>query len=139
MHREEKIKIKKSKKRVRTAFLFLTLLTALTVLGFCVRLYQKNGASFFQREKIIRPITVKSPEQELAEEFERADLKIISLNLKGEEKLEASISGGIKVIFKTEKIKEQVSSLQAILTRFKIEGRIPKKIDLRFEKPIVVF
>lgn len=34
---------------------------------------------------------------------------------------------------------EQLDSLQLILSRSKIEGKLPKKIDLRFEKPVVVY
>ena len=76
---------------------------------------------------------------ELEKEFKRADIRVVSLSIIGRKEIEASISGGTKVFLRTEKIAQQVSSLQAILTRFKIEGRIPKKIDLRFEKPTVVF
>lgn len=45
-----------------------------------------------------------------------------------------------EAIFSPDKpIKPQVASLQLILSRSRIEGKIPKKIDLRFEKPVVTF
>ena len=34
---------------------------------------------------------------------------------------------------------EQLDSLQLILSRSKIEGKLPKGVDLRFEKPVVIF
>lgn len=34
---------------------------------------------------------------------------------------------------------EQLDSLQLILSRSKIEGKLPKKIDLRFGKPVVIY
>lgn len=138
--REEKIKIKKSQKRVKTAFFLLVVLLIISTFGFLVRIYRQVEFPPFGEEKILKPISGGgSAENELAQEFKKADLRIISVSITGEKEIEASISGGTKVIFKTEEIGQQVSSLQLMLTRFKIEGRIPKKIDLRFEKPIVVF
>jgi hypothetical protein len=34
---------------------------------------------------------------------------------------------------------QQVDSLQLVLTRTKIEGRKIKEIDLRFDKPVIIF
>jgi hypothetical protein len=36
-------------------------------------------------------------------------------------------------------LKYSVASLQFIISRSKIEGKIPKSIDLRFDKPVVVY
>lgn len=137
--REEKINLKKGKKRVRVAVFFLVILLTISTLGYLIKSFRQNDFFLFQSEKILKPMAGTSPERELAEEFERADIRVISLSIIGEKELEASISGGTKILLKTEKIAQQVSSLQLMLSRFKIEGRIPKKIDLRFEKPIVVF
>lgn len=139
MEREEKVKVQKSRKRIKIAILFVLVILFVSTLGFLVRTHRQYGLIFFQQEKITTPLVGKIPEQELAEELKKADFRVISLSIIGEKVIEASISGGIKIIFKTEEIEKQISSLQLILPRFKIEGRIPKKIDLRFEKPIIIF
>lgn len=44
------------------------------------------------------------------------------------------------VIISSEKdIQETYHSLQSLLTGFRIQGRIPKLLDLRFDKPVVLF
>jgi len=44
------------------------------------------------------------------------------------------------VLFPAEgEVDTKVNALQMVLSRFKIEGKRPTKIDLRFEKPIVTF
>lgn len=141
LHREKKIEIEKSQKRVQSAFLFLSLMLVIMAAGFLIRAYRQVTIDFefFRSPKILKPILGKPPEQELAEELKKAGFSPVTLFIKGENEIEASLSGGTKVLFKTERIPKQVSSLQLMLPRFKIEGRIPQKIDLRFEKPIVVF
>lgn len=138
-NRKEKIRIKKSHKRLKIALYFLILILFITSLGFLVRNSYQKTFTLFESEKILKPITRQAPETELAKELKKSNLGVISLSINGGRDIEASLSGGAQVIFKTSDIAQQVSSLQAMLTRFKIEGRIPKKIDLRFEKPIVVF
>ncbi|MDP3998552.1 MAG: hypothetical protein Q8P89_02960 [bacterium] len=137
--REQKRKIKSGKKRIKTAFIFILFLLFLSAGGFLVRIYRQGDLFFFREEKILSPVVGKTPERELAEELRKTDIRVIYLSINSTSSLEASLSGGIKVIFKTGDFAQQVSSLQAMLARFKIEGRIPQKIDLRFEKPIVVF
>lgn len=139
IRREEKIKLKKGRKRVRIAIFFLAILLIISTLGYLIKSFRQNDFFLFQSEKILKPMTGISSERELVDEFSKTDVRVISLSIIGEKELEASISGGTKILLKTEKIAQQVSSLQLMLSRFKIEGRIPKKIDLRFEKPIVVF
>ena len=46
----------------------------------------------------------------------------------------------LEVLFSLDKdIKKQVASLQVILSRSKIEGKVLNRLDLRFEKPVAVF
>lgn len=137
--RAEKIEREKSRKRTKIAIGFLLILLMISSIGFLIRSYRLNNFNFFRKEEILKPTLGKSTERELMEDFQKSDIRVISLSIISEKDLEASISGGTKVLLNTETIAQQVSSLQLMLTRFKIEGRIPKKIDLRFDKPIVVF
>ena len=53
---------------------------------------------------------------------------------------EATLSGNLHVFLKKdEEISRQVASLQYILNRSKIEGKIPSIIDLRFDKPVLKY
>lgn len=52
--------------------------------------------------------------------------------------IEVWFKDGLQVLFSTNKeIKEQLDSLQYIYERTKIEGKKPKRIDLRFDKPVI--
>ncbi len=43
------------------------------------------------------------------------------------------------IISRNKDLKEQISSLQLILSRFTIEGKKFSRLDFRFERPVVVF
>ena len=47
--------------------------------------------------------------------------------------------GGEVVLDKGKNIDEQLDSLQLILSQLKIEGKTLKRLDFRFEKPIITF
>lgn len=52
--------------------------------------------------------------------------------------LMATFSGKLTCLLSLEKdISPQFASLQFILWRSKIEGKMPKRIDLRFDKPVI--
>ncbi len=54
--------------------------------------------------------------------------------------IEVKLDKGLLVIFSSQKEMDfQLDSLQFIFSRAKIEGRKIKKIDLRFDKPVVVY
>jgi len=62
-----------------------------------------------------------------------------SARVVSERTIEAWFKGDLQVSFSTQKeAKEQLDSLQFILERTKIEGEKPKRIDLRFDKPVIV-
>jgi len=47
--------------------------------------------------------------------------------------------GSYAIINPSQSIKPQIASLQFILSGFKIGESLPKKIDLRFDKPVLTF
>ncbi len=64
--------------------------------------------------------------------------KVVSL-LVGED-LELQLEGGTLVFLpRNDESQAEINSLQILMTRFRIEGRLPLKIDLRFDKPVVTF
>ncbi len=74
----------------------------------------------------------------LLNQLAKEHINITYLNYLDEETAMASLSSGVKVIFSLKKEPiSLVTSLQLILSRFRIEGRKVNKIDLRFKNPIV--
>lgn len=72
------------------------------------------------------------------------NLSDLQLNIKtasiSKEQIDVQLENDILVIFSKDKEGAiQTSSLQAIIRQSKIEGKKLTKIDLRFEKPIVIF
>ncbi|TSC54302.1 MAG: cell division protein FtsQ [Microgenomates group bacterium LiPW_16] len=57
-----------------------------------------------------------------------------------EGEIQMRLRGETLVLFSaTSEVNTKINALQMILTRFRIEGRKPSKIDLKFEKPVVTF
>ena len=73
------------------------------------------------------------------------DLKLrlfepVEVKYMGEENLQVKLREGVVVNFSLRKEREeQFDSLQVILDRHRIEGKPVKRIDLRFDKPVVVY
>ncbi|HUS51988.1 MAG TPA: hypothetical protein VMX77_00815 [Candidatus Bathyarchaeia archaeon] len=65
-------------------------------------------------------------------------LKPESVRVSGQE-IQLQFEGDLEVFFSSEKeASVQVGSLQLILSRTKIEGKRLKRVDLRFDKPVIV-
>lgn len=74
------------------------------------------------------------------EVLQRINLSPLTIDIKGQDMLVFNLSNNQQIIFSNSKSKEvQDYQLELIVRQFKIEGKELKKIDLRFEKPIVAF
>lgn len=94
---------------------------------------------FPQKEEMKIPLWENTASDDFKASIENIGLKIISKN-EGDHYLEATLSGNLYIILnKDEDIPRQVASLQYILNRSKIEGKIPSIIDLRFDKPVLKY
>lgn len=91
----------------------------------------------FTSKKLFNPAT-NNNYLILLNQLANEQINISYLNYLDNETVEASLSSGVKVIFslKDNPI-DLVTSLQLILSRFRIEGRKVNKIDLRFKNPVV--
>ena len=64
----------------------------------------------------------------------------MTIDIKGQDMLVFNLESDKEIIFSNKKEKElQDYQLEFIIKQFKIEGKEFKKIDLRFEKPVVTF
>jgi len=137
--KERKIKERLSRAKFLLGFIIFSLLLAF---------FKKSGPNiklpkitldFSPREEIIIPVPSPSIGERLFRELQLADLKPQKIKEENNQ-AEIILEEAILAVFTLEKpVSSQVASLQMILNRFKIEGKKPKKVDLRFEKPIVTF
>lgn len=88
--------------------------------------------------KLFNPMTDKDKYLILVNQLAKEQIPVSYLNFTTGKTLEASLSSGVKVIFSLDKdIISEVTSLQLILSRFRIEGRKVNRIDLRFKNAVV--
>lgn len=67
-------------------------------------------------------------------------IHFVSVVKDSESSYRVQLASDSEVIFSSKKdINEQVASLQLILARLTIEGKGLRRLDLRFDKPVIVF
>lgn len=127
---------KKSKKKPVFLVLLLILLSLVFFFGwekFISKLKLPND------QGIINPLPSPTQKENFEKMLKREGLSPLSLNF-GEKEIQASFSGSLTALFSSEKnLDSQIISLQFILSRSKIEGRLPKLVDLRFDKPVILY
>lgn len=99
--------------------------------------------AFFFGQKQLRLKSVKSfPEPPVLEKLISLELYSWEPTIKpiSSQEIEIDLKNGPQVIVSSQKdIRAQLDSLQLILLRAKIEGKKIKRVDLRFNKPVVVY
>jgi cell division septal protein FtsQ len=77
---------------------------------------------------------------ELINELKSNQINIKTWQLTESDDLETRLGNDARIVFSlTNNIKKQVGALQLILSRSKIEGKSFQSLDLRFEKPVVIY
>ena len=119
--------------------LIIPIILILFLLGVFGASQLKRVNFFLEKEKIVSPVSPPTEEEKLEETLLMSGFKTWSIKSL-DESFEATLSGNLFVLFSKEKeYASQVASLQFILSRSKIEGKIPQKIDLRFDKPVLTY
>lgn len=81
-----------------------------------------------------------STKDQLIKIFTEKKIAVESLSLASESAIMVKFKTGGEAIFSSLRpLEQQVSSLQRIENRLTIEGKVLKRIDLRFNKPVVSF
>lgn len=131
---------KKSRKKSPLLFL-LILLLLLSPAFFYALAYQ-----FYFQPVILNPLSEKTFLHASSDELSplRDELQAIhvvpsSLSVSSDSAgFQVRLSGGEEILFSREKnLHDQVASLQLILSRLTIEGKAVKRLDLRFDKPVI--
>ena len=99
--------------------------------------------SLVLNKKIISPLAQKylSFESEnVSEDLYKAGISFTSVKRSGDSLYIVTLSdGGQAIITPAKNIKNQISSLQLMLSRLTIEGKRVKVIDFRYDRPVVRF
>lgn len=135
---KEKQKNKKTFHRFLVGLILLLLLGGVAFYGIFKNIDIRKP-TFFKKELII-PVPSNDPLKELESRLSRENIPINFPLMATESGISATLSEGGQIIFSREKdFNSQVDSLQIILSRLKIEGKKVKKVDFRFDKPVVVY
>jgi len=111
------------------SFLAIVLVLVFTVVYRC----------YFKKQALISPLTgYKTFQEQLKEELKLRSFEIKQFKHEDVGSVEVELNDGLLVYFSSQsEINKQLDSLQLILQRAKIEGRLITTIDLRFDKPVV--
>ena len=95
----------------------------------------------FQSKSIVVPLPQQDSQRELESILREKKIEIVSSPTASDSAILVNLSNSeTLVIFSANKdLLLQISSLQIVLNRLTIEGRKGKKIDLRFDNPVVVY
>lgn len=104
-----------------------------------INYYQKLNSNSFQTGDWI---DYKDIQQTLffIDKLEQINLMPLTIDISGQDMLVFNLNDDKKIVFSIRKEKEsQDYQLELIVRQFKIEGKEFKKIDLRFNKPVITF
>jgi hypothetical protein len=133
--------LRKQNNPKKKVFLALIMLGLLAVITFVLISFLSNFNlnTFLVKKDMANPLPSYSTEENLRKTFSLLGLEIKELGDLGSY-YEATLSSRLVVVIGKDKdFSSQVASLQFILNRSKIEGKIPTKIDLRFDKPVLKY
>ncbi|MFA5769976.1 MAG: FtsQ-type POTRA domain-containing protein [Patescibacteria group bacterium] len=104
-----------------------------------INYYQKLNKNSFQTGDWINYRDIKQT-LFFVERLKQINLVALTIDIKGQDMLVFKLIDNKEIVFSSNKDEEvQDYQLELIVRQFKIEGKEFKKIDLRFEKPVITF
>lgn len=137
MLQRRRLKKERSKRRIRIFFISLLLLSLFIV---AIEYLYLNFS--FGRATFISPIAKinKSKLALLESSLDKKKIAFLSASLNLDNSFTVELKEGEEIILSSKKdLESQLSSLQLILSRLTIEGKKLKKLDFRFDNPVVSF
>jgi hypothetical protein len=119
----------------------LLLFAAITVFGLLLK-------QIYLDQKYVSPIprvnTVDNSklkiDQNIAQELQKREIRYIRIDISSLSYYRIVLTNNSIILLAVDKdLKQQIASLQYILNRLTMEGRSFKKLDLRFNKPVITF
>lgn len=131
------------KEFLAVAFLLLFLVIVLFRIkqDFKTALLLDNITSLLHKSELASPLADKDPISDLAALLREKKIDTVASPIASDSAILVTIeSEETQVLFSANKdLVLQVSTLQIILNKLTIEARVARKIDFRFEDPIVVY
>lgn len=136
----------KQRNRFVVGLIFLFILLGAVILA-AVKNADKNFflrffTNPFEKKEIVIPLSKNDPVDEIKAILQQKNIKFDGNIISSDSAILVKLAfpQNIEVWFDKHKdLLMQVSSLQIILNKFTIEGRIARKVDLRFSEPLVVY
>jgi hypothetical protein len=131
--------LKKDKKKQKYKKIIFLIIFLLILLGIFELV---KFAWSFTRPAYVSPIAAGSflPESSLGNDLALQQIQFTKIIQDGNGSIHVYLKDGGEVILSSKKdFKQQVSSLQLILSRLTIEGKKLKVLDLRFAHPVISF
>lgn len=132
--------VKKAPKRRKLILPVIFLIFILSIVGLksLGKLSFDLDLSLLTGNKMVSPEVKSSQVSILQDQLSKYDLAAKEIKI-SKDAVEFKVSG-VRILFNPKgDIPEQVVSLQFILSRAKMEGKIPHNVDLRFAKPVVSY
>ena len=126
---------KKDARKRLIIFIFFLLLISLNLVFVYKTFIEKP-------DSILNPLSSNqvSSTEEIGEKLKTKKIAFAEIESQKDLTYLVKLKGGGEVIFDPNKdIDEQLASLQLILSQLKIEGKALKRLDFRFEKPVITF
>jgi len=137
MLQKRRLKKERSKYRIKTLLILLICLSLLIVITEYLYLNFSFGRTTF-----ISPIgkVSKSQVASLENALDKKNISFASANVNSDGSFTVELRDGGELILSSKKdLENQLSSLQLILSRLTIEGKKLKKLDFRYDNPVVSF
>lgn len=128
------------RRRNKNKYLLLKILFIFLVI-ISIAFFYVAYLSFIKKPFIISPLGKEgiSKTQIISESLLKKQIFYSSIEIASDSYLVNLSDGGQVILSPSKDIEVQISSLQLILKRLTIEGKRIKKLDFRFDKPVLVF
>lgn len=136
-----KRKKRTSRKKIKFLILFASLVLLATALIIGARFAQKGVKNvILGKQTIVSSYVKKVTSQDIKEELDKKNVSYKSFEQYDDETVRIVVSSDTEVFLtKNKDASFQASSLHELLRRLKIDNRVPKRIDMRYDKPVVKF
>lgn len=134
---KRQLKKEKFRSRIKIAFIVLFFLSIILIL---IEYLYLNFS--FGRITYISPVSQNKTSKIIAleKELEKSNIPFKTVSASSDASLVVELADGSIVIMSPKKnIKNQISSLQLVLSRLTIEGKKLKSLDFRFNNPVVSY
>lgn len=132
--------VKKHKRRI-ISFVPFILLTGVSLFIISVAFYYTSKIIISKRQNYLNPISLLNDKDlSLQSLLYKNNVPFSDIKVASDSSYLITLKDGSEVNFSSKKdVSSQISSLQLILSRLTIEGKKFKRLDLRFDKPIIEF